>query len=153
MASRWHQNIRHGGASRVLHRQLFVRIGSMGLGLLLMASAAAADLVVIGHVAGPALSREQVVDVYLGRSQVAVALDQPDLSPLRVEFYRKATDRDLTQVKTIWSRLVFTGRGLPPREMRDSTAIKKAVTADPKTIGYIERSAVDGTVKVLWRLD
>jgi hypothetical protein len=31
--------------------------------------------------------------------------------------------------------------------------VKKAVAADPKTIGYIDKSAVDGSVKVLVTLN
>ena len=37
-----------------------------------------------------------------------------------------------------------------PKEVGDSAAVKKAVAADPKAIGYIEKSAVDGSVKVLY---
>jgi ABC-type phosphate transport system substrate-binding protein len=33
--------------------------------------------------------------------------------------------------------------------MNSSADVKKAVTTDPNTIGYIEKSAVDGSVKVI----
>ena len=32
----------------------------------------------------------------------------------------------------------------------DSAAVKKAVAADPKAIGYIEKSAADASVKVIF---
>jgi len=35
----------------------------------------------------------------------------------------------------------------------DAAAVKKAVAADPKGIGYIEKAAVDGSVKVVLTLD
>jgi hypothetical protein len=60
--------------------------------------------------------------------------------PRSAQFYRKVTGQDLAQVKATWSRLIFTGRGLPPKELPDAEAIKKAVAADPKAIGYIEKS-------------
>jgi hypothetical protein len=31
----------------------------------------------------------------------------------------------------------------------DSAAVKKAVAANPKAVGYIEKSAVDASVKVI----
>jgi hypothetical protein len=56
-------------------------------------------------------------------------------------------------VKSTWSRLVFSGKGQPPRQLSDSAAVKKAVAADPKAVGYIEKSAVDASVKVALSLD
>jgi ABC-type phosphate transport system substrate-binding protein len=37
-----------------------------------------------------------------------------------------------------------------PKEAGDSAAVKKAVASDPKAIGYIEKSAVDASVKVIY---
>lgn len=113
----------------------------------------AADLVVVGNPAAAPMSKDQVADVYLGKSQAATPLDLPESSPLRAEFYKKATSRDLAQVKSVWSRVVFTGKGQPPKELPDAAGVKKAVAADPKFIGYIEKSAVDGSVKVLTSID
>ena len=115
--------------------------------------AAHAELVVIGATAAAALTKEQVADVYLGKSNAATPVDLPEGNPLRGEFYTKATGRDAAQVKATWSRLVFTGKGQPPKEYPDAAAVKKAVAADPKTIGYIDKSAVDGSVKVLVTLN
>lgn len=118
-----------------------------------LASAGAAELVVIGNAGAAAMTRDQIADVYLGKSQAATPLDLPDASPLRAEFYQRATGRDLAQVKSTWSRVVFTGKGQPPRELPDAAAVKKAVAANPKAIGYIEKSAIDGSVKTLLTLE
>ena len=89
--------------------------------------AAHAELVVIGAPAAAALTKEQVADVYLGKSNAATPVDLPEGNPLRGEFYTKATGRDAAQVKATWSRLVFTGKGQPPKEYPDAAAVKKAV--------------------------
>ena len=99
------------------------------------------------------LSKDQVANIYLGRSFDLKPVDLPESSPVREQFYKKATDRDLSQVKATWSRIVFTGKGQPPKEQADAAAVKKAVSADPKAIGYIEKSAVDASVKVVLSLD
>lgn len=115
--------------------------------------AAAADLVVIVHPSAQAISKEKVSDIFLGKEPTYLPLDYPDTLALKTEFYRKATGRDLSQVKAIWTRVVFTGKGLAPKEFADSSAVKKAVAADPKAVGYIEKSAIDNTIKVAYQID
>ena len=116
---------------------------------LALAGTAQADVVVVGHPSAAPMTKDQVADVYSGKNQAATPLDQPEAAAIRADFYKKATGKDLAQVKALWSRLTFSGKGQPPKELADSAAVKKAVAADPKAIGYIEKSAVDGTVKVL----
>jgi hypothetical protein len=48
---------------------------------------------------------------------------------------------------------VFTGQGQPPKEVADPASVKKAVAADPKTVGYIDKSDVDASVKVVLSLN
>lgn len=119
------------------------------LALVLGSLAAQAEVVVVGHPSAAALSKEQIADIYSGKSQAAAPLDQPESAPIRADFYKKATGKDLPQVKALWSRLTFSGKGQPPKEVADSAAVKKAVAADPKAIGYVDKAAVDGSVKVL----
>jgi ABC-type phosphate transport system substrate-binding protein len=77
-------------------------------------------------------------------------VDQPESAQLRAEFYKKVADKDLAQAKALWSKLVFTGKATPPKEAANSAEVKKALAANPKAIGYIEKSAVDATVKVVY---
>jgi hypothetical protein len=115
--------------------------------------AQAADLVVIANPAAGPLSKDQVSDLFLGKSQAFTPIDQAEGAPIYADFYKKATGRDTAQVKSTWSRVVFTGKGQAPKQLPDSAAVKKAVAADPKAVGYIEKSAVDGTVKVALSLE
>lgn len=114
---------------------------------------AVAELVVVGHPNSQPMTKEQIAAVYLGRSGMAAPLDQPESSSAKREFYAKATGRDVASVKATWSRLVFTGKGRPPKELADAEAIKREIAANPKAIGYMDSSAVDGSVKVLLRVE
>lgn len=116
-------------------------------------SGAQADIVIIGHPSATALTKAQVEDIYLGKSFAVTPLDQAEGSPIREQFYTKATGRDTAQVKATWSRIAFSGKGQPPKALSDATAIKKAIAGDPKAVGYIDNSAVDTSVKVLMKLD
>jgi hypothetical protein len=119
-----------------------------------MGSRAVADeiVAVMGPVAAP-LTKDQVADVFLGRNTAFKPVDLPESSTAREEFYRKATGRDLAQVRSVWTRLVFTGRGRLPKELLDAAAVKKAVAADPNAVGYILKSDVDISVKVVLSLN
>jgi len=115
--------------------------------------AMAADMVVVAAPGAAPLTKEQVAELFLGKSQGLTPIDQLETSAAYADFYRKATGRDVAQVKATWSRLVFSGKGLAPKQLPDSAAVKKAVAADPKAVGYIEKSAVDSSVKVVLSLD
>ena len=113
---------------------------------------ALAEVVVVVNpkAAESTLGKEQVAQFFLGRSTAMTPIDQPDGTPLRAEFYKKVTDKDTSQIKALWSKLVFTGKATMPKEVADSAAVKAAVAANPKAIGYIDKSAVDATVKVVY---
>jgi hypothetical protein len=49
------------------------------------------------------------------RSDAWTPIDQVVGSEIYVEFYKKVTGRDSAQIKAIWSRILFTGRGVPPK--------------------------------------
>jgi ABC-type phosphate transport system substrate-binding protein len=95
------------------------------------------------------MTKEQVAQFFLGKSTAMTPIDQPDGAPIRADFYKKVADKDAAQAKALWSKLVFTGKATMPKEVADSAAVKAAVAANPKAIGYIEKSAVDATVKVV----
>jgi ABC-type phosphate transport system substrate-binding protein len=125
---------------------------SVAAAVLALALPAMAEVVVVVNpkAAESSMTKEQVAQFFLGKSSSMTPVDQPESAAIRGEFYKKVTDKDASQVKALWSKLVFTGKATMPKEVGDSAAVKKAVAADPKAIGYIEKSAVDGSVKVIY---
>ena len=119
---------------------------------LLVADLAQAEVVVVVGTSSPTstLSKDQSSDIFLGRNTSLIPLDQPISSPLRDEFYSKVTGKSASQAKAYWSKLSFTGKGTPPKEGNNSDDIKRLVANNPKLVGYIEKSAVDGSVKVIF---
>jgi ABC-type phosphate transport system substrate-binding protein len=120
---------------------------------LLAGAASAGPIAVVVNKDAATPTQSEIADVYLGKSQSFKPLDGPDGSALRADFYRKLTGRDPAQIKSMWSRVVFTGKGSPPREAADAAAMKAAIAADPKAIGYLDKAAVDGSVKVVLTLE
>lgn len=120
--------------------------------LLFAVAHADTKIVVIGNPAVANLTKEQVSDLFLGKIKIYKPVDLPNTAPAKAEFYQKVSGHDLSQVKATWSRLLFTGQGQPPKELPDADAVKKAVASDPKAVGYIAKSDLDSSVKVILEL-
>lgn len=112
---------------------------------------ASAELVIIVNNNNPAtrIFPSQASQFFLGGSVMFVPVEQAENSPVRAEFYKKVLQKEPAQVQAIWSKIVFTGKGKQPKEYKNSAEVKKAVSESVNSIGYIEKSAVDDTVKVI----
>jgi ABC-type phosphate transport system substrate-binding protein len=134
-----------------------VRFLIAGLALSLSLDGAAAEVVAVVSAKNPVttLSKNQVVDIFLGRASrfpsgsPAMAIDQVEGSAARDEFYLEFAGKSAAQLTAHWSKIIFTGRGHPPREVANSIEVKKHLVANPNAIGYIEKNLVDSSVKVL----
>jgi hypothetical protein len=133
----------------VVKRSVAALLIALASGISAAPLAVAEEMVVVMRLGSAALSKEQVANIYLGRDKGFRPVDLPESSPQREEFYKKATARDLAQIRSVWARLTFTGENRPPRELPDDAAVKKAVAAEFKTIGYISKASVDDTVQVV----
>ena len=116
---------------------------------------ARAELVVIVAAKNPttSLTKEQAAQLFLGKSATfpgggtATPLDLAEGAATRDEFYAKVTEKNAGQLKAYWAKQMFSGNGSPPRELASSADVKRAVAADPTAIGYVEKGAVDSSVK------
>lgn len=130
-----------------------------GLSLLLsgMIGPAIAGAVVIGHpgLSVSQLNVQQVSDLFLGKASklpdgtAVKAVDHQDGEPIKEEFYKNVVGKTPSQLKAYWAKIVFTGEGAPPKSYAGDQAVKQQVANTPGTIGYIDDSAVDGSVKIL----
>jgi hypothetical protein len=101
------------------------------------------------------LSADQVAEIFLFQTNrfpngsEVVPIDQDLGSPLRDEFYSKVTHRTPALVKAHWARLIFTGRGQPPAEVDGNAAMRRMIAENPGMIGYVERTALDPSVRAV----
>jgi ABC-type phosphate transport system substrate-binding protein len=125
---------------------------ALAAAVLAASAPAMAEVVVVVNPKAPeaTMTKEQVAQFFLGKSSAMAPVDQPEDAPIRGEFYKKVTDKDASQAKALWSKLVFTGKATMPKEAANSAAVKALVAGNPKAIGYMEKSAVDATVKVVY---
>lgn len=128
-----------------------------GWGLSLCAGMAAADVVAVVSARNPVatMSRNQIADIFLGKTGrfpdggQAVPIDQAEGAAARDEFYLNFTGKSPSQLKAHWAKIIFTGRGQPPLEVANGAELKRRIAENPNALGYIERSMVDDSVKVV----
>ncbi len=134
----------------------FVTVFS-GLWLNLAADTAAAEVVVVVSAANPveSLSRVQLTDIYLGRlnrfpnGDAVVPIDQSEGSPAHDRFYSHYLRQSPAQIKAHWSKLIFTGRGQPPRAVTGGDAAAGLVAENPNAIGYLDAGLVNDRLRVV----
>jgi ABC-type phosphate transport system substrate-binding protein len=129
-----------------------LRLTLLGVALLFgVAPLCSAEIVVIVNPKNQAsrMFSEQAAQFFIGKSTLFTPVEFNEGSAVRNEFYKKVLDKDSAQVKAIWSKLVFTGKGTAPKEYGSAAEVKKAVAGDVSAIGYLEKSQVDDTVKVI----
>ncbi|OAI23177.1 hypothetical protein A1355_21980 [Methylomonas koyamae] len=120
---------------------------------------AQAELAVIAHINNniDSLTAQQVQDIFMGRvrtfpnGKFALPMDQS--SSLRAEFYEKLTGRPVEQINAYWARIMFTGQASPPQQLPDDKAVMQTVRENEGAIGYIDKTRVDKTVRVLLLLN
>ncbi|MYM63658.1 hypothetical protein [Pseudomaricurvus sp. HS19] len=115
-------------------------------------------VVVNPHNPVPALSRGEVIDLYMGRlrqfpdGQGVAPVDYVAELPIKTAFYYQLTRRSLAQINAYWARLLFNGSARPPLQAESARDVIKAVATDRAAIGYIYANEVTDSVKVVARL-
>ncbi len=104
---------------------------------------------------GPA-SRSDIVKVFLGKKKAlpgstALPIDQDHGNGARMDFYKNTVKKTEAQLKSYWSRLIFTGKGQAPQVVGNDGDIKSMVATNPNLLGYIDEASVDNTVKVIYK--
>ncbi len=128
--------------------------------LLLIPVNAGADIVVIVNPNNDitALTRRQVVDLYMGRTsffpngEKLQRYDQPIDSKIRADFYYRMTQKPIAAINAYWARLQFTGRAAPPRVVSDDLEILEIVEKNPYAIGYLKEEFLNDRVTVVLKI-
>ncbi len=119
-------------------------------------SLALADVSVIVNAAnGATINEGDLPRIFLGKVKQFSSGDKITIINLkfkqatRNEFEKKVLNKSASQVKAYWSKLMFSGKGKPPKELASDKDILAFVAANPGAIGYVDEASVDGSVKVV----
>ncbi|WP_290583274.1 phosphate ABC transporter substrate-binding protein [Ketobacter sp.] len=126
-------------------------------GLMMAATFASAEVVVIVNASSSisTASADEIQQVFLGKRNeiggVSVTpVDQSEGNEARDTFYEKVVDKTPAQLNAYWSRLIFTGKGKPPKQYFDDAEVVETVLEEEDAIGYIDSSAVTEGIKVIY---
>lgn len=122
----------------------------------LCCNVAFADVAVIVHPSnGDTLDKDSISRLFLNKAKafpngtqaepIALAESQPATN----EFNAKVLNKSAAQLTAFWSKLVFTGKGQPPKALASDADVVSAVASNINAIGYIDAGAVNDSVRVV----
>ncbi|MEC8231492.1 MAG: phosphate ABC transporter substrate-binding protein [Pseudomonadota bacterium] len=122
----------------------------------LCCNVAFAEVAVIVHPGnGDTLDKDSISRLFLNKAKAFPSGTQAEPIALEEgqaateEFNGKVLNKSAAQLTAFWSKLVFTGKGQPPKALANDAAVVSAVAANPGAIGYVDASAVNDSVRVV----
>ena len=73
----------------------------------------------------------------------------PDDHPIHIDFSKEVINVFPYQLRAAWDRLVFSGTGQAPIEVRTEEEMRTQVAATPGAIGYLREAMVNDQIRVL----
>ena len=126
--------------------------------LLMLSTAAQAEPVVVVSASSSlgALTQDEVRQIFNGQTRrvsgISVKpLDLPSRGGARNDFYQQVLGKSAEQMKSYWARMIFTGRGMPPREVSSEQEMVLLVGSNRNFVGYLDAALVTPDLKVVYR--
>ncbi len=117
---------------------------------------AQAEIAIVVHPSNAAaVDNAALSRIFLGKLKTfsgggqALPINQSESNPATEEFNSKVLKKSGSQLKAYWSKLVFTGKGTPPKAVASDAEVINLVSSNPNLIGYVDAGAVTGAVKVV----
>lgn len=126
------------------------------LGMTLLPMLSVAEIAVIVHPSNSSdISQSDVERLYLAKVKsfsdgtAAVPLNHEESTPTRTAFDDQAVGKSPSQMKSYWSKLLFTGKATPIKQVASDAEMISTVSSTPGAIGYVDAASVDDSVKVV----
>jgi len=120
-----------------------------------------ADIVIIGNksMSDNVITTESAKKLWLGKikklpdiGKVKI-LDQAKGSAIKGNFYATLTNKNSTQIKAYWAKIIFTGKAFPPKTVSSDHEVMEMVRNNKNVLGYVDSASVDDSVKVLLKIN
>ncbi|MBE0361270.1 MULTISPECIES: type 2 periplasmic-binding domain-containing protein [Pseudoalteromonas] len=132
----------------ILFKKVFLSL------LLLSCYSVSAEVVIVVHPSNnSSFDQSEITKIFLGKvksfsdGNIAVPLNQDSGSAARKEFGSNVLSKSGSQLKAYWSKLVFTGKGSPPKEVGSDADVIDLVSKNPSMIGYVGAASLTDSVK------
>lgn len=136
-------------------RLLKIPIAAMLL-LLVWSAWAGERVVLIGHASMRKLDLVTVQRIYTGKvveidGTPVIPVNAPPNQVSRQHFLNDYLQQDEEKFVAYWTVRRYVGKGTPPREIGDTSALIAYIQKTPGAIGYVDDSEVTPTMNVLLR--
>ena len=68
-------------------------------------------------------------------------------------FHKQVTNKNEKQLSRYWAKMIFTGRGIPPKRLEKMSDVIEFVTKNTNAITYIQRKYLPKSFKIVWERD
>ncbi|MBU2881487.1 phosphate ABC transporter substrate-binding protein [Psychrosphaera sp. B3R10] len=123
---------------------------------LLLSLPSMAEISVIVHPSNQAkIESTDIARMFLGKMKsfpnggIVLPINLAEGTAPRKAFDKTVLKKSSSQIKAYWSKLVFTGKGSPPREVSNDTEMLELIKANPSLIGYVSSGSITSDVKVI----
>jgi hypothetical protein len=103
------------------------------------------------------ISNSQIKDIYVGISASqagmnVLALDRKEeSSKIRERFFKNVLGKNMTQMRSLWSQLIFTGRGYPPAVVDSLQDIVRKINENNAYAAFVDVPEFDpNTMKIVF---
>ena len=100
------------------------------------------------------LDKSTITRIYTGKAKSfpngdqAVPITQGD-GGTPDAFNKSVLNKSTSQLRAYWSKLIFTGKGAPPKVVESEAEILQLVSTNPNIIGDVDEGSVNDSVKVV----
>lgn len=70
----------------------------------------------------------------------------------RENFYKIMTNKNEKQLLKYWAKMVFTGRGIPPKKVKKESDILDFLKNNKNAITYIQKKYLHKDLRIVWEL-
>jgi len=68
-------------------------------------------------------------------------------------FYQKICNKNSTQLRRYWTKMIFTGKGQPPKKMKSYKEIIEYVSKNQNAISYIPAEYITSKIQTIMEID
>jgi len=124
--------------------------------IFVVAAPASADVSVVANksIGEESISEKQAKKIWLGKTKSlgGVSLKPADLpkgNDSRNKFYKTVVKKNEKKLKAYWARIIFSGKGSPPKLFKSDAEVINWVASTPGAVGYVDSVSINDSVKVL----
>jgi len=124
--------------------------------IMILPTSVFAEIEVIVHPSNAAaLDKDSIQRIFLGKTRAfpgggeAVPISFKEGSPEEADFTKNVLSKTPKQLKAYWAKMVFTGKGTPPRQTDSAAEMLNLISANPNLIGFVPAGSATGNVKVV----